>query len=191
MAQILKIIGVFATIIGLAITVVGVSEMDLTMAGGGAIAALAGLVISIIALILNIVGLNTAKKDETNFSNAFVMTLIALAISVISAFVMSANPPLGSWMKFFSTLLELLAFEYVVRGVIVLADNLHDKGMADFGRKMRILITIGYFAVLVIDLWGNSTTDVGSVITLVGSIIELVVYVMYVIFLARTKKMLA
>jgi len=191
LAQILKIIGVIATVIGLALAIVGLNEANLAEAGGGAIAALAGMIIAIIALIFNIIGLNQARKDQNYFKIAFVMTLFALAISIIATFAISANSSAGTWMKFFSTLMELLAFEYVVKGVIVLAEALNDKGMAAFGRKMMILITIGYLALLVIELWGNTAANANGIITMIASVIELVVYVMYIIFLAKSKKMLA
>ena len=191
LAQILKIIGVIATVIGLALAIVGLNEANLAEAGGGAIAALAGMIIAIIALIFNIIGLNQARKDQNYFKIAFVMTLFALAISIIATFAISANSSAGTWMKFFSTLMELLAFEYVVKGVIVLAEALNNKGMAAFGRKMMILITIGYLALLVIELWGNTAANANGIITMIASVIELVVYVMYIIFLAKSKKMLA
>ncbi len=58
--------------------------------GGGAITAVfmvGGFVISIIAYIMMIVGLNNARKDDSNFNNAFIFVFVSLGLSVLSSFI--------------------------------------------------------------------------------------------------------
>ena len=194
LAQILEIIGVIATLISIIVMIAGATAGNAALAGGGVLATGISLIaipiLSIIAFVMTLVGLNQGKKDEPAFQTAFIMTIIGLVLSIISYLVTNTNPWLAGWMQFASSIFSLGSLEYVIVAGMSLARQLGDSKMEAFGGKMRILITILWILLLVIYLFRNNASDVFYWISLGASLLELVVSIMYIVFLSRTKKML-
>ncbi len=200
LAQILMVISIAAIIIGAAITVVTFSDLYSLSSveelyGSVAvlsIATLGGVVISIIAFIINAIGLHAAGKDEGCFRIAFWMTIIALALSVVSSLLQTANPSLSGWFQFVGNILEIAVIEYAVMGIISLAEQLSDNKVASMGRKLRILITVLWIVILALAIFRIFTNvELVAVIALAGALLELVVYIIYIILVGRAKGMLA
>ena len=169
----------------------GLVEGAVATMGVSSIVMVASSVLAVIGFVLNIVGLVQAKKDDDGFKLALIFALICIALSIVSSILANVNPNFAGWMEFVVTIFELCVFEYVVVGVMSLANQLGDQGMVSFGAKVRMLISILYIVLLIIRLFGNINVTFAGVVGIVGAILELVVYIGYLIYLAKAKKMLA
>ena len=170
----------------------GLVEGAVATMGVSSIVMVVSSVLAVIGFVLNIVGLVQAKKDDNGFKFALIFALICIALSIVSTILANVNPNVAGWMEFVVTIFELAVFEYVVLGIMSLANQLGDQGMASFGAKVRMLISILYIVLLIIRLFSNiNVTFAGVVGVVVGAILELVVYIGYLIYLAKAKKMLA
>jgi hypothetical protein len=94
-------------------------------------------------------------------------------------------------MQFAGTIFELCVFEYVVVGIMSLSNQIGDQKMVAFGAKVRTLISIMYIVLLIIRLFGNINPNIAGVMGIIAAVIELVMYIGYLIYLARAKKMLS
>jgi len=198
LAEILMLIGSIVGIIAAVLLLAaysadpnGLVEGALATMGVSSIVMVASTVLAIIGFILNIVGLVQAKKDDGGFKLALIFALICIALSIVSSILANVNPNVAGWMEFVVTIFELCVFEYVVVGIMSLANQLGDQGMVSFGAKIRMLISILYIVLLIIRLFGNINVTFAGVVGIVGAILELVVYIGYLIYLAKAKKMLA
>ncbi len=197
-AQILQLIGAIVSIVSAVILIAGAAavynaavEGATTVMGASAIAFIASIIVGIVAFILNIVGLVQAQKDDQGFRMALVFSLICIVLSIVSTLLVTANPNVANWMQFVITIFDLAVFEYVVVGIMSLAQKLGNQGMVSYGSKIRIIITILYFILLIIRLFGNMNADFAVVMNFISSILELVMYIAYIIYLGKAKKMLA
>jgi hypothetical protein len=197
LSLIASIVGVIAGV--LALGVVAMEEVDpsavtdgvIAVGAGSAIIALVAGIVMIIAFVLTLVGLVQAKKDDDGFKLALIFALICIVLSIVSSILTSVNPYVSGWMSFVVTIFELCVFEYVVIGIMSLSNQLGDQGMVSFGAKVRMLISILYIILLIIRLFGNINVAFAGVVSIIGAILELVVYIGYLIYLAKAKKMLA
>ena len=197
-AEILQLIGVVVGIVAI-VVMLGAYTADpqglvegIAVAGGiSAIVALVSGVIVIIAFILNLVGLVQAQKDDNGFRNALICTLVALAVSIVGSCFQTINPALAGWMEFVATILELVIFEYVVVGIMSLAGQIGDQKMVEYGNRMRTIISVLFFIILIIQFVGIINPVFAGTLSIVEAILELILYIAYIIYLAKAKKMLA
>ncbi len=160
-------------------------------AGIGGMIVLAALVIGVIAFILNLVGLNTARKDETQFNTAFMICIIGLVVAVLATCLQSVNPIFADWMNFVQKILSLAVIEYVAAGIISIAEKLNNEKVAGLGRKIRMLIMILYIIVLVLNVFGKGTSLLAGYVSIAEVVLELIVFIVYIVLLTKAKNMLA
>ena len=191
-AQILGIAAIVAAIAAGGAAVAFIASGNLGGTGTAAlIALLAGSVIGIVGMILTIVGFAQARKDEANFSAALIMTLVALAAQIASTFVITANPTVGRWLDFAGSIFQLAAFQYAVMGIISLAAQMGDRQVEASGRRLRVLVTVLWLVVVVLEFFGNVLGTAAGYVGIGGAVLELVVTIMYIVLLAKARKMLA
>lgn len=160
--------------------------------------ALAGLAVSIlgitiaavVALIIYLVGLVQAKKDEYTFKRALIMTLIALLLEIADLVFEYVNPAIGEWCEFGSEVFELLAFEGVVSGVEILGVAIGNEKILSIGKKMRVVVTIIWVALIGAKLMEFISDDISEVVKYINGIMEVIDHVLYVILLFTGRKML-
>jgi hypothetical protein len=148
---------------------------------------------AIIALILNLIGLNKAKNDEKNFQYAFWFVIIGLAATIITTFVQTATPWLAGWLEFVGTVMTVCAIEYSIVGIINLAGAVGNESVEKLGRFTRILVTILWVIVVIMRVWRNelaANSTVSNIVAIVYLILELLVYILYIVLLSKAKKML-
>ena len=155
--------------------------------------------LGIIATILTIVGLKRAGIDEVNFKHGLIFALIALALTVGSSILSAAAgktifDDLLSGLYSIATACVTLC---VVRGIGVLAEKLGNQAMASKGRRLYIFYAVLLIASAVLrfvsGILGNKPgfATVVLPLVLVAAIGSVVAYVIYLIYLAQAKKMLA
>ena len=144
----------------------------------------------IIALIIYLIGLVQARKEEHEFHLALIMTIIALALQIVSMPFSSVNPVVGEWIEFACEVIELLAFESVVSGVVKIGKELGDEKVISLGKKMRVLVTVIWIAMIAAKVLEFISGGVSENVKLVHDIMETVDHIFYMILLYKGRKML-
>jgi len=189
-SQYMEIISSVCLVFGGIIALAGAKGESTPLVIIGGSVALVAAVVGVVALIFNLIGLNAARKDEKNFSTAFVFAVLTIIAAVLSAVLTSINPDIADWLTFVSRIFELAVLELSVAGVISLADKLHRDDIAQMGQTLRTMISIIWVIVLVVRIFGNRMDRISNVLDIISSVLELVVYIIFIILLTRTKKML-
>ena len=199
-AEIMALIATILLLIGSIISVTGVSAGEATSTGtglliGGGLTVIVAGILLIIAAIMNIIGVNRASKDEAAFKNALIALLVGILASVISS-AFSGNATVTSLCKAVNNVTEILASYFICTGIINLADRLKNSEMSARGQKVRsILMGIWVLAAVMnflATLFASNATmqSILGIIALVGGIISIVAYFLYIGLLGRAKKML-
>ena len=199
-AEIMTLIATVLLLIGSVISLTGIEAGENTSSGegllisGGLIVIIAAFLL-IIAAIMNIVGVNRASKDESAFRNALIALLFGIAANIlVSAF--SNNPTINSIGKAAANVTEILASYYICTGVINLADRLGNSDVSARGQKVRSILMGIWVAAAVLNilstLFGTNETmqNALGIIAIVGGIISIIAYFLYIGLLGRAKKML-
>ena len=200
-AEILALIATILLLIGSIISATGIQVGETTSSGegllvGGGLLVIIAAVLMIIAAIMNIIGVNRASRDESAFKNALIALLFGIAANIlVSAF--SNNPTISSIGKTLENVTEILASYYICTGIINLADRLSNSEVSAQGKKVRSILMGIWVASAVLNvltaLFGTNETmqAVIGIIAIVGGIISIVAYFLYIGLLGKAKNMLA
>jgi len=205
-AEILGLIGAVCLILG---SLIGVLAVVSTVAGseGGAAASgigtiiflAAGAVLPIIGYIMNLVGLNQASKDDSNFRVAFMVAIISLIVLIVSAVFSVFN--FGNGMadniaKAFSIMANIIVTVYVITGISSLAEQLKKPEMVEMGRKILIFIIVINGIIMVAEIlpvfFGINVTvaSIEGIMGVVSAVCQFIYYIVYLVFLGKAKAML-
>ncbi|MBO4396150.1 MAG: hypothetical protein J5819_07380 [Eubacterium sp.] len=212
-AEVLGLIGAILLVLGTLFAVVLVKTGDDVLASGSGSAAAAwlvggfstilfaggGVIIAIISVVLKLVGINTARRDESDskfFTIAFYCVVICLVLSVTMGILNAAvgNPTVTSWVKTVADLLNLFSTYYVLYGI---EDFAKKSGATDLAEKARatVYIVCGAFCISIIcELLLNIINigvAFGVILILVTLAAKLAGYVLYLGVLSRSKKTFA
>ena len=200
-AEIFALIAAILVLVGSILSATGVEVGEGTASGNGlmisgGLIVIAAAVLLIIAAILNILGVNSASKDEPAFKDALAALLIGIAANVLVS-VFSGNDTVNSIGKSVINVMEILASYYICTGIINLADRLNDSAVSASGKKIRsilmgIWIAAAILNALAILFGGNETMQtILGITAIVAGIISIVAYFLYIGLLGKAKKMLA
>lgn len=150
-------------------------------------------ILSVIAFILNLIGYINARHDDDNFTTALVFLIAGIVFYFASFFVLANG--LSSILYSLGTLSDTLAKIFVIAGCMKIATRLD---RADINKKgsnvLKLIITIEAitFVITFIStfLRGTATAIFGSVLMLASFVLSFVMFIMYISFLSKTKKML-
>ena len=164
------------------------------MAAGFAIFGLVGSILILVAFIMNLVGILSARKDEGLFSTALAFTIIGIAVSVLAG-IFSKNELFGDFAQIITTFAEMMVAYYVVQGIMNLAVRLQNTEMYERGNQVRKYLMIAYCVPIIIHfistiLSMNTDSVLAEGLALFASVVTLVVYVIYLGYLSKAKKML-
>ena len=151
--------------------------------------------IALVAFVLNLLGLINARKDDSAFSIALLVTLLGIVASVISS-IWSGNQGLVKWMDTVLTICSLFASYYVLTGIANLADQMPDPSTKAVALKSRQLVEGSFCATAVFKLIINifniqSGSTIHTIMAVVAMVLEILAYILYLRALAKGKKMLA
>ena len=170
------------------------------LANTAAIIALAGGIVSIVAFVIQLIGLRQANHDHGAFGIAFWITIAALVIQIVASIltsVLTGGKAITSGI--FSTIvsvLSALAFIYTLFGIIGLSDALGNEGMVIWGRRLISLFVALHIIIIFTEVfntipWSNEgARAIFNTITIVAAAIEVVSYVLTLIYYAKAIKML-
>lgn len=161
---------------------------------------IASFVLTIIGYIFRIVGLNKAGKDHQNFAISFAVQIFVLIITTVGIVLTIANIGNGvadNITNSFSSIAEILVVVFVMTGCLSLVSELGENAVFNKGYSTMIIICIvyGISAVLtLIPLFFNASLAIGIIeliLALASGVLSIIGYVMFLIFLNKTKKALA
>ena len=172
----------------------GTSSGDSLLVIAGILVIVAG-VIAVIAVVLNVSGVTRASKDEAAFKSALIALGVGFAANLLIT-IFSKNQTIGSIGKTVATVAEMMASYFICTGVINLADRIGNKAVSERGKKIRTLLMGIWLVSAVLNaltaiFQGNQTMEgIIVAVAVVGGIVSIVAYFLYIGLLGRAKKML-
>ena len=204
-AEILSLIGTIALIIAAILALAagtmisnGTADAEVNatvgMAAGLALFGIAGSILMLVAFIMNLVGIISAKKDEESFNTALIFVIVGIAASLFSG-IFSKNALVGDFTRIITNFAEMLVAYYVVQGIMNLAVRLQDTEMFERGNQVRMYLMIAYCVPILMHfistiLSMNTDSVLSEGLDRFASVGSLVVYVIYLGYLNKAKKML-
>lgn len=158
------------------------------------IVAFSGLMI--VAAVMHLIGLVRAGRDERAFRTALFAVFINL-IFIVTGMIFSGlkNGTVSSLMNLFSTIMDMIAFIFVIQGIRNLAIELGNDKLDRMGdnifKIILAVLVLEFIANIIVLIFGGHTSGiVAGVVYLIAAILSFVQYIIYLIFLARGVKML-
>ena len=205
-AEILSLIGAACMIIFAVFGVVALAGMatasgDTALTGGIGLAVfgLAGGILSLIGLLFLMIGTKRAAQDEPIFNQAYMYILCSLILTLASI-IISSIWLYGTWDNMSTTvanILAMIATIFIINGVQSLANKLNRPDMVATGNTYMILLIVVYAVQIIVRIIpvffgaNAATSRVVGILSLAAEIVSLIVYILYLVFLGKAKKMLA
>jgi hypothetical protein len=160
-----------------------------------AIFGIGAAVLILVAFLLNLIGIINCRKDDKNFINALIATLLGVVCGIINAIWGESKPRLGSWMEFVMVMESCYASYYVLTGVSKLSEAYPDEATKKLVDKSRNWL-LGSFSLsaglkLIVDIFNIQDGTPKTIMAIVAVLAEIVSYVIYLMALNKSKKMLA
>ena len=160
-----------------------------------AIFGIGAAVLILIAFLLNLIGIINCRKDDKNFITALFATLLGVVCGIVNAIWGEAKPRLGNWMEFVMVMESCYASYYVLTGVSNLSDAYPDAATKKLVDKSRNWL-LGSFCVsaglkLIVDIFNIQDGTPKTIMAIVAVLAEIISYVIYLMALNKSKKMLA
>ena len=199
-AEILELIGSVLTSFGAVSAVAGAAGASAGMSSsassaftlGGVSLAIPGLIILLVGEVLMLVGLKQAGDDEPQYlKKAFYAAIAMVVVSVVSSFFSNSGAAnyIAVGVSLIQGLVTIFVFIYTIAGFNKLAAELGGfDGLISFGRKVMYGLTIGLIANLIASVLGRS--NAGVIVAGIAAIIMLVIYIAYLVYLSKAKRML-
>ena len=156
---------------------------------------IASAVLMIVAFVLNLIGIINCRKDDKNFVNALIATVLGVICGIVNAIWGEAKPRLGEWMEFVMVMESCYASYYVLTGVSNLSEAYPDPQTKKLVDKSRNWL-LGSFCLsailkLIVDIFNIQDGTSKTIMGIVAVLAEIVSYVIYIMALNKSKKMLA
>ena len=160
-----------------------------------AIFGIGAAVLILVAFLLNLIGIINCRKDDKNFINALIATLLGVVCGIINAIWGESKPRLGSWMEFVMVMESCYASYYVLTGVSNLSEAYPDEATKKLVDKSRNWL-LGSFSLsaglkLIVDIFNIQDGTPKTIMAIVAVLAEIIAYVIYLMALNKSKKMLA
>lgn len=160
-----------------------------------AIIGIGAAVIILVAFLLNLIGIINCRKDDKNFVNALIATVLGVICGIVNAIWGEAKPRLGEWMEFVMVMESCYASYYVLTGVSNLSEAYPDPQTKKLVDKSRNWL-LGSFCLsailkLIVDIFNIQDGTPKTIMGIVAVLAEIVSYVIYIMALNKSKKMLA
>lgn len=153
--------------------------------------------VTVVAAIMHLIGLVRAGRDERAFRTALFAIIVNMVFIVLGTiFSGMKNDTMSSLMNLFSTIMDMVAFLYVIQGIrnlaIELGNDKIDRMGGNIFKIILIVLVLEFTANIIVLIIGGQTSGiVAGVVALIAAILSFVQYILYLIFLARGVKMLA
>ena len=196
-AEILALIaGVCAVIAALGVILLAAGK------GGGMVLAiifsLASLVLFIIGYIMMLVGMKRAGRDENRFNQAFIVAIAVLVLSVVSSIFTSAGVGGGipsAIMDFVKKIGDVVIAILIINGIQNLAAQIGDNQIIKKGTTLLVILAIvngiaALISLVTAFIGGTFVNTAAAVLALISGILSVIYYILFIIYLGKSKKML-
>ena len=152
------------------------------------------IVLLVLSVLLNTVGILMSVKAERKFLTAFFLLLFEFVGTVALYCVPSDS--LADVIMVFIDVMQLVITLTIIEGIIRLAERIDDQKTADYGDFAVKLIATGYVVNMLCSICSlifnasYSYKTVGSVLSLISIVLEIVIGVFYLITLGKASGML-
>ncbi len=192
-AQLLSLLGTVTLIVAaiVALCTVSTSQGETSFAAAALGLAAIFVVISCIAFILKLAGLSAGGKDEPLFKTALFFAIAGIVINGLDFFLSSELAKnIGSILI---PVTEVLLIYYVICAIRSLAEKLGDSDMAQRAKRVTTIVFVTFGVGLLAQVLGRFvfTGTLDDALKIVGYVLEIVQFVVYLSYLARAKKTLA
>ncbi len=196
-AEILALIGVVALLIAAfaALVMVGAAEAEeagigAASLGAAAVFGLIGGVLAIIAFILQIIGLNAGGKDEPLFKTALSFAVAGIVVQALASFVPSEI--VQDIANTFVPLAQVLLIYYVISAIRSLAEKLGNSELVEKAKGVVTVVFVTFAVQILAKVLGQFvlTGKIGGIVEIVGYVLEIVQFIVYLSYLSKAKKML-
>lgn len=175
---------------------VNAETVDNATAAGGTgflvFGAAAGILL-FIGYIMMILGVNKAKADEDAFKTAFIAIFVALIAGVVASFI--SQKTINGILTIVSDVAELMITIYIIEGIRNLARKLERKDMDEKGNNLFKMIIAMYALVIIariiLAIFGSKSEVVAAILVVGAGVVEVVQYILYLVYLKKAKEMLA
>ena len=169
----------------------GAATSTLVTAGIGGLLVIAGGIVALIGLILYMVGAGQAGNDEPAFKTVLYIMIAVIVLNVVGSFFTANSLVVSAIVRAVSSLLSLYATFLTMEGFRRLAEQLGNNEVAEraiSGFKTIACLIIVQVVLNIVSSFISGT--VGGILTLVGLVISLVWYILFIGFLGKSKAML-
>lgn len=175
---------------------INAETVDNATAAGGTgflvFGAIAGVCL-LVGFILMILGVNKAKADEDAFKTAFIAIFVALIAGVVASFI--SQKTINGILTIVSDVAELMITIYIIEGIRNLARKLERKDMDEKGNNLFKMIIAMYALVIIariiLAIFGSKSEVVAAILVVGAGVVEVVQYILYLVYLKKAKEMLA
>lgn len=147
-------------------------------------------VVSIIAFFLNFVGVGKASRDDESFKNALIMLVVGIGASVLSSALQSRLPSLAKYLDYLHDISTLFVSYYVIGGCMSIAEKKKDVNLAATCKTARTFIIVAWIITLVLEFLSGAVSGFVAVLAIVAAICEIVAYIIYLVILSKTLRIL-
>lgn len=149
-----------------------------------------GVIVAILGPVLVAVGLYKAASDDEGYRTAFYLDIAAIIMSIVSAFVSSGA--LNSIVSILETIIGLAVVYYVTTTT---GNLLHSVGQEEQSGKGRTVWTIYLVCAIVsvvvsVLMFIPILNLIGAALAIIMGIAQIVGYILYLIFLNKSYKLL-
>lgn len=190
-ASIVTFVGAIVTLTS--ITSFGASTTNLTILG---VIVIVFAIVSLIAFILNIVGLAKARKDESNFNTAYVLTFAGIIASVLSS-IFRNNKDLSDIFSIAIDLIWLLVTCLIIVAIVNIAKQVNDPAVAAKGNNLlKLIVGVQVLAIVIkvvsiICAIVKIGQTIPAVLSIIAGVLTVVYHLIYISLLSKANKMLA
>ena len=162
---------------------------------------LAAGALALVAFIFQLIGLNQARRDDRSFGSALWVVFIAILATLVSIILSFFK---GEWVAYvtggldaFVSACGTVVVIYIVTGIFTLANKLGEKGFADNGRALRVILTVLFIIAIVLRLLASFLRPNQDIITVMGYVsigsaaLQFIAEIWYFIYLARAPRKLS
>lgn len=200
-AELIAIAAGLLVLVAAVLGVVGIKNEGVLVAAGSI--TIVSTFALIVVLILQLVGLFQGGKDSLQIKYAFFISLGGLVLSIVLAILrlLPANNGLAIAIGVIGPLVDIatvLALAYTLLGIAELAEKLNDEPMARRGKTLAFVVVILFAISVVLNLFSSFFVNNApswaviliAIFGIVAAVVELVAYILTVVYYGRATKML-
>lgn len=150
---------------------------------------------TLVHIVFIVMGLNIAAKDDSSFKVAFYAMIFGIIITIVGG-IFSTNEAIKGLTDILYNITNLITAIYIIQGVVYISKALGNHRMRVQGNHIIRIISLIYvfqiFTSVSMVIFGDISQSVlSAILTFVVGLLSVIEYVLFILYLSRTKTMLA